>query len=74
MTLTTETWTPVMPRCSSCKWWEQNPTLRSWGSCALAEVEHESQSLARAKGRDPGEGWLSTCEDFGCVQWEKRDS
>jgi hypothetical protein len=62
-----------MGNCKDCRWWEQNPNLLVVGACALAGDEHEGKSLAQAIGREPGEGWLSTSAEFGCVQFETRE-
>lgn len=62
----------VMGHCKDCRWWEQNPEMPPIGECLLAGGEHEGRSLAQAIGRDPGEGWLSTSAEFGCVQFEAK--
>ena len=67
-------------RCDTCKFWGDrlDGSLHEWAHCSLLS---ESGSLepepgvwdtdvrARAHGRDEGEGYLSTRENFGCVEW-----
>jgi hypothetical protein len=65
-----------MGRCRDCRWWNAEPLTdfdetrgKVWGACLRVE---SSDSLAEAMGRDPGEGWLTTRPDFGCVQFEAK--
>lgn len=58
-------------RCRSCHWWTANrpPFDTGWGTCELLSADSLT-APANALGCDPGEGYLVTRADFGCVAWE----
>lgn len=68
---------PIMPRCRDCRWWvdegmpidgEDQPT---WGVCKLFEhCGTNPQHGARAVSYED----FITAPDFGCVQFEAKDS
>lgn len=65
--------------CKDCKWWELRPhSFREpWGRCLKTHNERSEgeQSLAHAYTYAPDRtAFLLTHPDFGCVQWEAKES
>jgi len=66
-----------MPRCATCKWWDQQD--KGWGYCEMAMTTvsgdwYHKSSKANAQGWDDTHGaYLYTDKGFGCVQHEPRE-
>ena len=68
-------------RCKTCKFWSSlsSDILPGWGNCSLLSEAGtgdepsvwDTDIRARAAGRDEGEGYFSTRQDFGCVEWQE---
>jgi hypothetical protein len=63
-------------KCADCKHWSKTYDIQ-WGSCVRAQSEGgnpmDTKTLAWAADMEQFQGVLYTHENFGCVQFEKRD-
>ena len=65
-----------MKRCKTCQFWKQFKD-EVWGTCELAETEGAMPkvlpTLAMAQDLESCAAQLQTRQNFGCVQWEKKE-
>jgi hypothetical protein len=69
-----------MGNCGDCRWWDgPHDTPHDWGSCELAESNGNEgllhpDTLAQATDTENYAAALLTRRDFGCVQWQERET
>ena len=68
-------------RCRDCKFWGHHPDIRAMenaGYCELTQVDvgepEHPESKAISEDRDFWESWLVTAPDFGCIQWQSKET
>jgi hypothetical protein len=68
-------------RCATCKWWleQEFAAVNSWRICDLTvlrggDAPKYPESRAYAEDAESYRAWLVTAPDFGCVQWERKES
>ena len=70
-----------MDLCNTCRFWIRSKYDLHVGDCTLTEwddsegfLHPESKSKVMVGGHEPGSGVLETSGDFGCTQWEPKET